>query len=1687
MNKLLIPAFLYFINIGLLHSQTFTKQLILSSRNETGTKSGNAQWGDFDNDNDLDILLNINDSVYWNKTFIYENKGDAGFASTEVRLRSAQFGKSLWHDYDNDNDLDIIVSGYDWGADFANQIKTIIYSNDGADSFIKDSLQDLLDVAHCSVLFFDSDNDGDNDLFLSGGVSDEKTEAILYENKNGVFTETETAITAFRFSNTQAGDYDNDLDLDILVTGDDISGNRSCRIIENLGNNQFKALEPFIYGGITNSEVKWEDIDSDGDLDIFTCGMNYVAYDTIARIYENDGAGNYTAYDFHKPNDPSLKYLPEHTGINPDFMRLDMTYTDFGDYDNDGDLDLAISGVNARFGYISKVYQNNGNFNFTEAESFELQQLHGTLEWGDFDNDGDLDLLQDGHSKTEGHFTNIYINNSTSPNLPPATPKNTYSQPMYRSVLLSWSDAIDQDEKTPSKALSYNIILSQQKDGFEISCPLADLENGNLKMVSRGQINNTSWLITDLDTGMYYWRVQAVDLAYGASAFTELDSFTILNTFSVDESILTDSMIFSLSVADFDYDGDYDFITTEENKNGSVINSEYFDIKDIPESDITVNKNNGDNSFTTNPKTYSGYISVTGFADTDNDNKLNYFIYSSADSSMQLQGTGDNGCIIKTGLSFCIGTIPNRDGSPEINSSWGDYNGDGLVDIIISGIDKDGVHQTKLYKNEGGNQFSEVTENPFADLHYGSMEWADYDNDGDLDLFITGKDKNWGRESQLWNNNGKSGFDLAPSSDIFRKISAGAGKWIDFDNDGDLDLFLCGNDQITGNISKLYENTGSTFIEVDQEIAGMNHADVKVLDYDNDGLSDLMLSGGNANLSTLILKNSGNGEFEQIDYDFTGMNDPKLAIADFDNDTDLDILTYGDRYNSEYVTKTYWNNVDQKIEKPSAPQELSTVPNGLGMVASWSPPVDNKNEDVKYSYNIRVGTESNNCDIVSPMSDLKTGHLFVQQMGNCQLNTSWKIDSLPSGTYYWSVQAVSNSFVGGEWSETKKFTIERLRANFTADTVCLGTPTSFTDQTATSVPIDSWQWDFGDGYTETAQNAEHTFTKAGIYEVTLKVQADTSTSTFSKKVFVKQGASVSFEYENRCLGQTCKFINTSSFESNDTISAVWEWKFGDQSPAEKYETEHSHTEHGYNASGTYMVTLSAELNNGCKYDDSADIKITEKPLVVISKERGEWSFCEGADTLEFSVPKNEQAEFIWYKNGKPEQNTTNSILISDKSQAGEYWVRAQIPDTYCSDSSDTKKTEIKPLPTTPIINQTGTYTVCDGETINLTASATDTENTVWMNQNKKHAEYSSSLTLSSGGDFYLKTEADGCQASSDTVSIIWSASPSIDKKLQGNTISCKDDITLSINTDENYSYSWYKNSIKISGETGKTFTTNQNGLYYAQAENNSGCKATTEEELVVIYEQPSKPEIRAKGYEENGCEGQNISLSVANIELYDYQWYFNGNPLESETIFAISGKLAEGSYFVKSINEICESTSEPFSIAYKAGPDKPKIECLNPGSWYLSSLNREADDYKWYYNGELLPDANTFYYFADTKEGTYQLAIKEDGECYAYSDELKITENTFTYVGIEDGLGYDVSVYPNPCEGEFAVSMDNPYRGNISIQVTGLTGNIIYSATVEKTSEKFHQPIQLNKSIKGLLFLKLHGGNNISIKPIIVK
>ena len=257
---------------------------------------------------------------------------------------------------------------------------------------------------------------------------------------------------------------------------------------------------------------------------------------------------------------------------------------------------------------------------------------------------------------------------------------------------------------------------------------------------------------------------------------------------------------------------------------------------------------------------------------------------------------------------------------PSEAAAWGDFDNDGYVDLYVANYEtprrwaEGALSQGNLdylWKNNGDGTFSDVSEEAgvrgLPEQCGRGVAWADYDEDGDLDLYVTNYRLDF---NFFWRNNGDGTFEnISGSNGTAGELigssyghSIGA-SWSDVDLDGDWDLFVANLAHPRfiefSDKSMLYLSSGAPdyVFEEHRQAAGIpyseTHSDPAWGDYDNDGLEDLFLTDIYVGYKAFLYRNDGDAQFTDVTYpsgiDLT--NGWGCAWADYDNDGKIDLVS----------------------------------------------------------------------------------------------------------------------------------------------------------------------------------------------------------------------------------------------------------------------------------------------------------------------------------------------------------------------------------------------------------------------------------------------------------------------------------------------------------------------------------------------------------------------------------------------------------------------------------------------------------------------------------------------------------------------------------------------------------------------------------------------------------------------------
>jgi hypothetical protein len=222
------------------------------------------------------------------------------------------------------------------------------------------------------------------------------------------------------------------------------------------------------------------------------------------------------------------------------------------------------------------------------------------------------------------------------------------------------------------------------------------------------------------------------------------------------------------------------------------------------------------------------------------------------------------------------------------DAEFADYDNDDDLDVILVGT----YYNTKIYENVNGMYVyvNYGIDNPYA----GGCDWGDYDNDGDLDFVLTGR---MGNMRIYRNDTSQSGIRSFNNVLNFQMLEGSDVEWGDYDCDGDLDILVIGEvGDYSSNYTWVYRNDNGTFTNINAPLVGANYGNVDWLDLDNDGDLDIIAGGlqneaANPDVPYSAIYINNNGLYSVLmDFPYQHLG---ISTFDYDSDGDIDVyLTY---------------------------------------------------------------------------------------------------------------------------------------------------------------------------------------------------------------------------------------------------------------------------------------------------------------------------------------------------------------------------------------------------------------------------------------------------------------------------------------------------------------------------------------------------------------------------------------------------------------------------------------------------------------------------------------------------------------------------------------------------------------------------------------------------------------------------
>ncbi len=361
------------------------------------TANYTCAWADYDDDGLLDLVIGIGNLTpqFFTPLRVFRNNGSgsSGLAFTKITtgtlatLNVSAAGMA-WGDYDNDGRLDVYLANF--GP------RNILFRNTGNGAFVTSTDPGIANNHGYgdNAGWADYNRDGYLDLFATTYDGSSVKPNLLYRNNgNATFTRLTAEFSGSFLDETGLmatvawGDYDNDGDPDLYITNDRFGAGR---LVRNNGDGTFRRMPPAEVGGITDDSIAdsssgwWGDFDNDGDLDMFVSVGDTREPQASNLLWRNNGNGTF---------DPTTVDNVGAIVGDPGISRS----AAWADYDNDGWLDIYVTnpGVHAQ-GADNYLYRNQGDGTFVKVTTGSLVHDGGSSwgsAWGDFDNDGFMDLV----------------------------------------------------------------------------------------------------------------------------------------------------------------------------------------------------------------------------------------------------------------------------------------------------------------------------------------------------------------------------------------------------------------------------------------------------------------------------------------------------------------------------------------------------------------------------------------------------------------------------------------------------------------------------------------------------------------------------------------------------------------------------------------------------------------------------------------------------------------------------------------------------------------------------------------------------------------------------------------------------------------------------------------------------------------------------------------------------------------------------------------------------------------------------------------------------------------------------------------------------------------------------------------------------------------------------------------------
>lgn len=827
-----------------------------------------AAAADVNNDGNLDAII-IERAGGSARMNVFLGNGNGTFAaipSSYPLVGGSPQGRLVTTgDLNNDGFVDVIVANDGGGTGSVN----VFLNNNGAAGTFFPAVNVGGGASAKSVVVADFNADGQLDIAVTY-FNDTKIDVYSRDNLGVFYTLSTIPVSTFTNFLT-SGDFDNDGDIDLFAS----NNGGYCNVLFNNGLGIF-TVGPNIGVTVSNEMLYPVDINGDGNLDIV-----YHTGNVDALI--NNGSGSF--------NPATL--------ISNGFSFVSMAV---GNFDNDPRPDI-FTNDNTKF----QVYRNNGSFSFSPLPQTISAGYYGATapeSIGDFDNDGDLDLLALRFNGANNDFVGL-LKNGIQPILTATSPsRNAASAPNTSSISLTYSQTMT----TATASLPALNIWG----GF------SGYKTGGTRSVAGGTVTAN---VGGFRAGEQVWvtvnpaqtslagsvNISARPQVYGFTAKAGVGPGTFYHhgLYSVSGNG------YEVRTADVDGDGRLDVITSN-NASGN--------------SSVLYGAGGGTLAVETGPSPYT----TTGaagmaVADFNNDGRPDYVVGDNVGNNISVMlnntGTSFTPSLINVGTSNNVITV-------------NDFNGDGAMDIAVSR--SDGAVAI-VFGNGNGTFQPFVNAGVPTSIALQNITSGDFDGDGDIDILST---DSGGNQLRVMVNDGSGNFSLPfpafPSGGTTPLSPAIA----DFNGDGILDIAI---GHFGDNVAIHLGNGNGTFQAPDVYSTGFGSSPrgIVAADFNGDGFMDIAVASNGTDQLTVLLRASsaysvGSAFAPAAQYPAFGSGIHWLAAGDVDNDGDMDIIA---RYFNSPNVSVYLNATQPILTSFSPPRHTQTLPQNSAINLTYNQPM----------------------------------------------------------------------------------------------------------------------------------------------------------------------------------------------------------------------------------------------------------------------------------------------------------------------------------------------------------------------------------------------------------------------------------------------------------------------------------------------------------------------------------------------------------------------------------------------------------------------------------------------------------------------------------------------------------------------------------------------------------------------------